>query len=1318
MSVFLPLLLQALPRMTTCCPHGACRQYLALVQDLLRIGHEDDVQASWQSIDAVRLANDVAITFQRHPILEVDEKPDEVLGLLLTTFATLACKFPALKLLFSQEPSTPSCTVEPALPINSDTAVARGTGVRIGWSGRNSLLDVVGGGGEGVEGEEEEHGEGRSLLHQAFHALFKPPATQPRGPDHPKCKSQESRQLCFKLLIELCKDCPANTELIASMLTPNHYLTHSGGEFLGDWSFEVPLAIKPRAGHHVGLVNKGATCYLNSSLQQLFMIPPLRRQLFAVNAVKKTVDEDKSVALQLQALMAELQESRSGCLSPSAFCRVWTDENGNPVNLRDQEDANSFLCRLINNVNDEVKGTPSANALKSVLGGSFSHQLIGRNGCVHQRARSEEFFTLQVEVRNKKDLHESLRSFVTGEMMEGPNAVECEKCGKKVDTLKRTTIAKLPRTLCVTLMRFSLDFQTMQTTKMNDRIEFPVDLDMTAYTEEALNAQLNAESNAPKAPSQHPNEYYHYKLRGMIVHTGTANSGHYYSFIQERQQHGGEEGQWFKFNDRNVAPWDPEQLADVCFGDNPKAPIAYGGRPSAYMLFYDRIQPRVEIPPAIQNTPVLPLVRKFADKLLRRTAAARKKARMPGGLFDSIWKRNVIRWRDKTVFAHNYINFAWNIAVQQRERCAEGLSVGPGALRFLTRFFLAVLCRSIEKDSVTPWIDILKMIYSENMPACVWLMGLFAGKESAWVEQFLLSCPSRVVRDGVADLLMLVVRTVGPAQTEALTFPLPPLRQSTFRARKSRKQGRHVDRGSNEGSPRNHQGNYPTSPSSEASENTQSDAAEDEMTTVSEEEDCRAVMPRFVDRLLGYLHLTTVPTVPNQAAYLPYFRVLNAFASIGPAQIRYLEDRKTLEGLLDLYLGQDAPEPTILDIPLDRDGCRTQFVKEREFEDFIALLSTLVVARSPNKETPLPHTLLCDPCLDQIFFEARNCRTGPMVCRMFEHVCRDNKTVTDRVLGHIAKLLGNHCHHRFRPLMRVLFMLLRLEDTLQSERTETIVQMMFNNFALFTNYWKETDHCCEHLLRWAERLPAVKKLLVNNWTPELSTLLTWLRAHPQAPPNNKAECKLQRRNPVKNTGLKYIERHTTFTQSRKRGVHGRSWKDKIAQVAALCVTADGGKQAVPNNTGESPSKLGQESVKPAAPVWNTAGNAKAVTEVKAKAVTEVKADHQQKAMPEEEGQSNTELLDLDYDSDVDKRGRKFTLKQQLEVQDTLGEWLVCEIIDIDVEAATIHVHYVGFKAKYDEWIHMDSPRLELTLNHFAPPLRTRVVGTNSYYHGR
>ena len=46
-------------------------------------------------------------------------------------------------------------------------------------------------------------------------------------------------------------------------------------------------------------------------------------------------------------------------------------------------------------------------------------------------------------------------------MLEGDNAYLCEKCNKKVATLKRVCLKKLPKHMILVLKRFEFDFDTM-----------------------------------------------------------------------------------------------------------------------------------------------------------------------------------------------------------------------------------------------------------------------------------------------------------------------------------------------------------------------------------------------------------------------------------------------------------------------------------------------------------------------------------------------------------------------------------------------------------------------------------------------------------------------------------------------------------------------------------------------------------------------------------------------------------------------------------------------------------------------------------------
>lgn len=82
-----------------------------------------------------------------------------------------------------------------------------------------------------------------------------------------------------------------------------------------------------------------------------------------------------------------------------------------------------------------------------------------------------------------------------------------------------------------------------------------------------------------------------FELVGILVHSGTAESGHYYSYIRERPSTSEKES-WIEFNDDVVSPFEPNNIESCCFGGidyrGPADNIQYDKSYSAYMLFYQR----------------------------------------------------------------------------------------------------------------------------------------------------------------------------------------------------------------------------------------------------------------------------------------------------------------------------------------------------------------------------------------------------------------------------------------------------------------------------------------------------------------------------------------------------------------------------------------------------------------------------------------------------------------------------------------------------------------------------------------------------------
>lgn len=66
-----------------------------------------------------------------------------------------------------------------------------------------------------------------------------------------------------------------------------------GCETLTEWEYLPPVGPRPNKGF-VGLKNAGATCYMNSVIQQLYMIPSIRNGILAIEGTGTDVDDDMS----------------------------------------------------------------------------------------------------------------------------------------------------------------------------------------------------------------------------------------------------------------------------------------------------------------------------------------------------------------------------------------------------------------------------------------------------------------------------------------------------------------------------------------------------------------------------------------------------------------------------------------------------------------------------------------------------------------------------------------------------------------------------------------------------------------------------------------------------------------------------------------------------------------------------------------------------------------------------------------------------------------------------------------------------------------
>lgn len=101
-----------------------------------------------------------------------------------------------------------------------------------------------------------------------------------------------------------------------------------------------------------------------------------------------------------------------------------------------------------------------------------------------------------------------------------------------------------------------------------------------------------------------------YRLRGVLVHSGQANGGHYYSFIRSSDENG--RSDWFKFDDVDVSPWElnQETMRDCWFGGEYTAEWMINRRNrskrcwNAYLLVFEKITSEVSSMP--QQSSIVP----------------------------------------------------------------------------------------------------------------------------------------------------------------------------------------------------------------------------------------------------------------------------------------------------------------------------------------------------------------------------------------------------------------------------------------------------------------------------------------------------------------------------------------------------------------------------------------------------------------------------------------------------------------------------------------------------------------------------------------
>ncbi|KAL1549689.1 CSN-associated deubiquitinating enzyme Ubp12 [Salvia divinorum] len=325
---------------------------------------------------------------------------------------------------------------------------------------------------------------------------------------------------------------------------------------------------------YVGLKNQGATCYMNSLLQTLYHIPYFRKAVYHMPTTEND-NPSGSIPLALQSLFYKLQYSDTS-VATKELTKSFGWDTYDSFMQHDVQELNRVLCEKLE---DKMKGTVVEGTIQQLFEGHHMNYIECIN-VEYKSTRKESFYDLQLDVKGCKDIYSSFDKYVEVERLEGDNKYHAEQYGLQ-DARKGVLFIDFPPVLQLQLKRFEYDFVRDTMVKINDRYEFPLQLDLDRENRKYL---------SPEADSSVRNLY---TLHSVLVHSGGVHGGHYYAYIRPTLS-----DQWFKFDDERVTKEDMKRALEEQYGGeeelpqtNPgfnNSPFKFTKYSNAYMLVYIR----------------------------------------------------------------------------------------------------------------------------------------------------------------------------------------------------------------------------------------------------------------------------------------------------------------------------------------------------------------------------------------------------------------------------------------------------------------------------------------------------------------------------------------------------------------------------------------------------------------------------------------------------------------------------------------------------------------------------------------------------------
>lgn len=303
---------------------------------------------------------------------------------------------------------------------------------------------------------------------------------------------------------------------------------------------------------YMGLRRPKLHTFLNSYIQSLYCISYFREAVYNI----PTENDDKSISSTLQEIFYELQTSNI----PVDTIEYTKFFGWDSFDYFGKMEIREFSSILRENLENKMKNTKVDGTISKLFTGTMKSYIK----CVdvdYESIRIEDYYDIQLSVKGCKNLDDSFLDYIQEKTLDGDNKYKAEDYGLQV-AKKGIMFESFPPILYLHLDRFEYDNQNNRMIKINDRYEFPLEIDLQKY--------LSPDADRSKS--------YKYSLHGVFIHDDCdcyKDPNRYFVFLRPEKNR-----RWIRFIDERVTLVTEKKVLDDYYDG--------GNAANAYMLLYIR----------------------------------------------------------------------------------------------------------------------------------------------------------------------------------------------------------------------------------------------------------------------------------------------------------------------------------------------------------------------------------------------------------------------------------------------------------------------------------------------------------------------------------------------------------------------------------------------------------------------------------------------------------------------------------------------------------------------------------------------------------